>query len=128
MVCGLSRNSQQNRKLGQRFSARLVFFPRVKQIVASLQFGIPKADSVRLPPGLSEADAARHNSTQTLRDTWLASVKGRDAEEWVGETIFDIEGCAHVPAQSMYVQGHLAHIQVIWTQRLSLQSFRLKRM
>ena len=44
-------------------------------------------------------------STQTLSDTWLASVKGRDAEEWVGETIFDVEGCAHVPAQSMYVQG-----------------------
>ena len=38
-------------------------------------------------------------------DTWLASVKGRDTEEWVGETIFDIEGCARVPAQSMYVQG-----------------------
>ena len=43
--------------------------------------------------------------TQTLYDTWLASVKGRDVEEWVGETVFDIEGCARVPAQSMYVQG-----------------------
>ena len=58
---------------------------------------------------LSPSRTTRKNylngSTQTLSDTWLASVKGRDAEEWVGETIFDIEGCAHVPAQSMYVQG-----------------------
>ena len=58
---------------------------------------------------LSPSRTTRKNylngSSQTLRDTWLASVKGRDAEEWVGETIFDIEGCAHVPAQSMYVQG-----------------------
>ena len=46
-----------------------------------------------------------NGSTQTLYDTWLASVKGRDTEEWVGETVFDIEGCARVPAQSMYVQG-----------------------
>ena len=46
-----------------------------------------------------------HGGSQTLHDTWLASVKGRDTEEWVGETVFDIEGCARVPAQSMYVQG-----------------------
>ena len=46
-----------------------------------------------------------NGGTQTLYDTWLASVKGRDAEGWVGETVFDIEGCARVPAQSMYVQG-----------------------
>ena len=46
-----------------------------------------------------------HGGTQTLYDTWLASVKGRDTEEWVGETVFDIEGCARVPAQSMCVQG-----------------------
>ena len=32
-------------------------------------------------------------------------LRGRDTEEWVGETVFDIEGCARVPAQSMYVQG-----------------------
>ena len=46
-----------------------------------------------------------HGGTQTLHDTWLASVKVWDTEEWVGETVFDIEGCARVPAQSMYVQG-----------------------
>ena len=41
----------------------------------------------------------------TLHDTWLACVKGRDTEEWIGETIFDIEACARAPAQSMCVQG-----------------------
>ena len=58
---------------------------------------------------LSPSRTTRKNylngSTQTLSDTWIASVKGRDAEEWVGETVFVIEGCAHVPAQCMYVQG-----------------------
>ena len=58
-----------------------------------------------LSPGRTTRKDYLNGSTQTLRDTWLASVKGRDAEEWLGETIFDIEGCAHVPAQSMYVQG-----------------------
>ena len=58
-----------------------------------------------LSPGRTTRKNYLNGSTQTLSDTWLASVKGRDAEEWVGETIFDIEGCAHVPAQSMYVQG-----------------------
>ena len=58
-----------------------------------------------LSPGRTTRKNYLNGGTQTLRDTWLASVKGRDAEEWVGETIFDIEGCAHVPAQSMYVQG-----------------------
>ena len=37
---------------------------------------------------LSPSRTTRKNylngSTQTLSDTWLASVKGRDAEEWVG--------------------------------------------
>ena len=58
-----------------------------------------------LSPGRTTRKNYLNGSTQTLKDTWLASVKGRDAEEWVGETIFDIEGCAHVPAQSMCVQG-----------------------
>ena len=46
-----------------------------------------------------------YGGTLTLRDTWLACVKGRDTEEWTGETIFDTEACARAPAQSMYVQG-----------------------
>ena len=58
---------------------------------------------------LSPSSTTRKNylngGTQTLCDTWLASVEGRDMEAWVGETVFDIEGCAHVPAQSMCVQG-----------------------
>ena len=51
-----------------------------------------------LSPGRTTRKNYLDGSTQTLSDTWLASVKGRDAEEWVGETIFVIEGCAHVPA------------------------------
>ena len=58
-----------------------------------------------LSPSRTTRKTYLNGGTQTLCNTWLASVKGRDSEEWVGETIFDIEGCAHVPAQSMYVQG-----------------------
>ena len=46
-----------------------------------------------------------YGGTLTIHDTWLASAKGRDTEEWTGETLFDIEACARMPAQSMYVQG-----------------------
>ena len=58
-----------------------------------------------LSPGRTTRKDYLNGSTQTLSDTWTASVKGRDTEEWVGETVFVIEGCAHVPAQCMYVQG-----------------------
>ena len=58
-----------------------------------------------LSPGRTTRKNYLNGSTQTLSDTWTASVKGRDTEEWVGETVFVIEGCAHVPAQCMYVQG-----------------------
>ena len=58
-----------------------------------------------LSPSRTTRKSYLNGSTQTLRDTWLASVKGRETEEWVGETIFDIEGCVRVPAQSTYVQG-----------------------
>ena len=58
----------------------------------------------RGPPATSSRRVlSHHGSTQTLSDTWTASVKGRDTEEWAGETVFVIEGCAHVPAQCMYV-------------------------
>ena len=58
-----------------------------------------------LGPSRTTRKSYLYGGTQTLHNTWLASVKGRDTEEWVGETVFDIEGCARVPAQSMYVQG-----------------------
>ena len=57
------------------------------------------------PPGRVTRKNYLYGGTQTLQDTWLACVKGRDTEEWTGETIFDIEACARAPAQSMCVQG-----------------------
>ena len=62
-------------------------------------------DLALLAPGRMTRKNYLYGGTLTLYDTWLASVKGWDTEEWVGETVFDIEVCARVPAQSMYVQG-----------------------
>ena len=56
-----------------------------------------------LAPGRATRKDYLYGGTLTLHDTWLASVK--DTEEWIGETVFDIEACARAPAQSMYVQG-----------------------
>ena len=62
-------------------------------------------DLALLAPGRVTRKKYLYGGTLTLHDTWLACVKGRDMEEWVGETIFDIEACARAPAQSMCVQG-----------------------
>ena len=62
-------------------------------------------DLALLAPGRMTRKNYLYGGTLTLHDTWLASVKGRDTEEWIGETVFDIEACARAPAQSMYVQG-----------------------
>ena len=44
-------------------------------------------------------------SILTLRDAWLGSAKGTDSEEWTGNTMFTVEGCARVPAHSLYSHG-----------------------
>ena len=62
-------------------------------------------DLALLAPGRMTRKNYLYGGTLTLCDTWLANVKGRDTEEWVGETVFDIEVCARAPAQSIYVQG-----------------------
>ena len=56
-------------------------------------------DLALLAPGRVTRKNYLYGGTLTLHDTWLACVKGRDTEEWVGETIFDIEACAHAPAE-----------------------------
>ena len=61
-----------------------------------------------------------NGSTSTVFDTWLVSSKGRDSEEWTGETRFKIEGRALVPAQ--------APAQQFWTSLILFQPYRLKRM
>ena len=48
-------------------------------------------DLALLAPGRMTRKNYLHGGTLTLYDTWLACVKGRDTEEWVGETVFDIE-------------------------------------
>ena len=53
---------------------------------------VTTAASTRLP----EQKETIHMS-QMLRD--------RDSEEWIGETIFNVEACAHAPAQSLYTHG-----------------------
>ena len=35
----------------------------------------------------------------------LGSVKGRDSEEWAGETVFTVEGCLRAPVHSLYSHG-----------------------
>ena len=62
-------------------------------------------DLVLFAPGRVTRKNYLYGGTLTIHDTWLASVKGRDTEEWIGETIFATEACARAPAQSMYVQG-----------------------
>ena len=62
-------------------------------------------DLALLAPGRMTRKNYLHGGVLTLHDTWLGCVKGRDNEEWTGETIFDIEACAHVPTHSLYVQG-----------------------
>ena len=46
-----------------------------------------------------------NGSTLTLHDAWLGCVRGRDSEEWIGETVFIVEGCARAPAQSLSSHG-----------------------
>ena len=50
-----------------------------------------------------------NGSCAILSDTWLVSSKGRDSEEWTGETRFTIEGCARVPAQVLYAHSMTCH-------------------
>ena len=64
-------------------------------------------DLSSLAPGRVTRKNYLYGGILTLHDTWIACVKGRDTEDWTGETVFDIEACARAPAQSMYVQGSL---------------------
>ena len=61
-------------------------------------------DLAMLAPCRETHKSYLNGGTSTLSDTWLVSSKGRDSEEWIGETRFKIEGCAHVPAQRLYAQ------------------------
>ena len=62
-------------------------------------------DLALLAPGRVTRKGYLNGGTLTLHDTWLGCVRGRDSEEWTGETIFGIEARAHVPVHSLYVQG-----------------------
>ena len=86
-------------------------------------------DLALLAPGRVTRKNYLYGGTLTLHDTWLACVKGRDTEEWTGETIFDIEACARAPAQSMYVQGSACtYSGDLDPLHMFLQLFKLKRM
>ena len=62
-------------------------------------------DLALLAPGRETRKCYLNGSVLTLHDTWLGCVRGRDNEEWVGETVFSVEGCVHAPAQSLYACG-----------------------
>ena len=62
-------------------------------------------DLALLAPGRVTKKNYLHGGVLTLHDTWRGCVRGQDNEEWIGETVFGIEVCAHVPAHSLYVQG-----------------------
>ena len=67
-------------------------------------------DLALLAPGRVTRKNYLHGGVLTLHDTWLGCVKGRDNEEWTGETIFGVEAC--VPAHGLYVQG-LSHTDTV---------------
>ena len=58
-------------------------------------------DLAMLAPRRETHKSYLNGSTSTLCDTWLASSKGRDSEEWTGETRFKIEGETYISSAAL---------------------------